>query len=178
MIPLIGVISGILMLVASNLPTWLKPILINNHFPDWVYNDFGLYVSIYLLATAFNSWMLSKFSDNTGLSKKIALQKKEHRSVLKKTRAELEEQHNTLKKQKDGVIRTLKDEIRKLQKDIEVKKEQIKRYTGDLHAEMERCCSLETQLKTRSYNKADSFEAVQNSPTNEYLTISGRNEGK
>lgn len=171
MIPLIGVISGILMLIASNIPTWLKPILINNNFPDWFYNDFSLYVSIYLLATAANTWMVAKFTDNTGLSKKLASQKKEHRAELKKTRTELEGKHSALKKQKEEIIKNLNRDIKQLKSEIEIKKEQIKRYSGDLHAEMERCCSLEAQLKTRNYNKQDSNETA---PEDEYLAISGR----
>ncbi len=174
MIHIVGVISGVLMLIASNIPTWLKPVLIKNSFPDWFYNDFSLYVSIYLAATALNTWIVSKFTDNSGLSKKISSQKKEHRAELRKKAAESEEKHKTLKRQKDEIIRELRDEIRKLNKDIGIKKEQIRRYSGDLNAEMERCCSLEAQLRTRSYNRQETPESAANAPTDDYLAISGR----
>jgi len=174
MIHLIGVISGILMLIASNIPTWLKPVLIRNNFPDWFYNDFSLYVTIYLAATALNSWIVSRFSDNSGLTKKIATQKKEHRAALKKVTAEHEEKHTSLKRQKDGVINELKGKVRDLNKELDVKKEQIRRYSGDLNAEMERCCSLEAQLRTRSYNTQENPGDRSNAPTDDYLAISGR----
>lgn len=144
-------ISAFLMFSVGNIQKWLKPYLVDNNFPDWVYDSFSFYAMLFVAAGLLNTFLIQALKPKNENDKEIITLRRRCRTADKNKKKEI-------KKAIENCTSSHTAEILKITKEHD---EKSSRYESIIQAKDSLIHSMTGQLAEKfqiigEYNKESS----------------------
>lgn len=156
------------MFLVGNIQEWLKPYLIENHYPSWVYNSFSFYAIIFVAAGLLNTVIVQALKPKTDAEKELIQLRKKCVGNDKASRKGIQKAVSECKQEHKSEITKLTTEYNRDKRSVALSHtKEIASYEAKIKAKDILIESMTTQLAEKfqiidEYNKETATK--QNSP--------------
>lgn len=91
---------------------WLKPLLIENNAPSWIYNSFTFYAIIYVAAGLISTWIVQSMKPKTENEKELLKLRKKDKNSEKDKNKEIQKALSTQADKHNAELTSIKESHR------------------------------------------------------------------
>ncbi|WP_405078791.1 hypothetical protein ACI51Z_01865 [Pectobacterium carotovorum] len=170
-------ICSLLMFFIGNIQNWLKPYLINEKYPEWLYNSFPFYGIIYVAAGLLSTFIAQKLKPKTNDEKELLLLRKGSKNFEKTKYRSIKSAVSEQNKLHQNEISKIKENHKKhLKSQMEAYQEEITKHQFTIKAKDQLISLMTAQLAEKfkiieNYNKETSINS--NKPNQQINNVIG-----